>query len=94
MARHPLATLAGVLAIIIAGVFIVALAAQRTQARAAAARAQAINRFLNDDVLTSANPGQSGDVNLSVRTALDRAAGTIDARASATILQFAKKLKP
>src|SRR5450432_3213200 len=80
LARHPLATLAGIAALIVIGVFIAALAAQRTQAQAAAARAQAINRFLNEDVLTSANPGQSGDVNLSVRTALDRAASTIDAR--------------
>jgi eukaryotic-like serine/threonine-protein kinase len=80
LARHPWATIAGIAALIVVGAFVAALAAQRTQARAEAARAQAINRFLNEDVLTSANPGQSGDVNLSVRTALDRAASTIDAR--------------
>ncbi|MEO8671822.1 MAG: serine/threonine-protein kinase [Tahibacter sp.] len=78
--RHPLASLATVLAIAALAITIGALLQQRGAARDAAARAQAINRFLNDDVLTNANPLLSGDAHLSMRAALDRAAATIDTR--------------
>jgi serine/threonine-protein kinase len=80
VARHPFASAALVLAIVVIAGFIVALIQQRGEARSEAARAQAINRFLNDDVLANADPTHSGDKNLSVRAALDRAANSIDSQ--------------
>lgn len=76
--RNPLATAAAIVAMALIGIFIAALIEQRGQARSEAARALAINHFLNDDVLGSANPLQSGDKNMSVRAALDHAAAAID----------------
>jgi eukaryotic-like serine/threonine-protein kinase len=80
VARHPLASGAGVLALLIIAGVVAALIHQRGEARAAAAKAQAINRFLDEDMLTSANPMSSGDANLSVRSALDRAANAVGTR--------------
>ncbi len=76
--RHPIASGAFALVVIIIAGFIAALVQQRSEARSEAARAQTINRFLNDDVLANANPLVSGDKDLSVRAALDRAANSID----------------
>jgi serine/threonine-protein kinase len=80
VARHPLASTAVVLGVLVVVGFVAALIQQRGQARHEAERAQAINRFLNEDVLASANPLRSGDKNLSVRAALDRAAASIDSQ--------------
>ena len=78
IARHPFATAAMLASIAIIAGFMIALAQQRSEALAEAARAQAISRFLNDDVLANANPLVSGDKDLSVRAALDRAATSVD----------------
>lgn len=80
VARHPLATAAVAIVVVVIAAFVAALIQQRGEARTEAARAQAINRFLNDDVLANANPLQSGDKDLSVRAALDRAANSIESR--------------
>jgi tRNA A-37 threonylcarbamoyl transferase component Bud32 len=80
VARHPLASTGAIVAALLIAAFIGALIVQRGAARNEAAKAEAINRFLNDDVLTSANPMLSGDAGLSVRSALDRAAAAIGTR--------------
>ena len=80
VARHPLASAALALAVLVISFFIVALIQQRGEARSEAEQARAINRFLNDDVLANANPFHSGDKDLSVRAALDRAASSIDSK--------------
>jgi eukaryotic-like serine/threonine-protein kinase len=76
--RNPVASIAVAAAFVLVAIFIAALIEQRGEARAEAARAQAINRFLNEDVLASANPLQSGDKNMTVRAALDHAAAAIE----------------
>ena len=80
IARHPLASAAVALTVVVIAFFIVALIQQRGEARTEAARAQAINRFLNDDVLANANPLHSGDKDLTMRSALDRAASSIESK--------------
>src|SRR5215212_4335748 len=50
--------------------------ASRTQA----AIAEAVNAFLNDDVLGAANPLKGADSDLKLRSVLDRASGRIEGR--------------
>jgi eukaryotic-like serine/threonine-protein kinase len=52
----------------------------RNEARRAAATTAAVNEFLNEDLLASADPRRGPTRNLTVRAMLDRAAGTVDAR--------------
>jgi serine/threonine-protein kinase len=78
IARHPLATAAVTASVAIIAGFMIALAQQRSEALNETARARAISRFLNDDVLANANPLVSGDKDLSVRAALDRAAKSVE----------------
>ena len=52
----------------------------RNEARQAAATTAAVNEFLNADLLGGADPQQGPTRDLTVRTMLDRAAATVDAR--------------
>jgi hypothetical protein len=89
--RHPLiaaaslATSVGIAALVVG--FSVRLAQERDLARAEAARAtlaaqqaEAVSRFLQDDLLALADPNTSQDAELKVRTLLDRAVANVDAR--------------
>lgn len=89
--RHPwlalvsVATILAVLAMI--GGFSWRLAEERDLAQAAAGRATreaqtsaAIARFLQDDLLALADPNLSQDADLKVRTLLERATASVDAR--------------
>lgn len=52
----------------------------RAEAQRQAAIAQEVNAFLNDDVLSAADPWEGADPDITVREALDRAAGELDDR--------------
>ena len=75
--RHPRTAMAGLLTASTVAALIVffslRLAAERDAARAEAAKAQAINAFVNEDLLRSADPYEGHAPDLSVREALDRA---------------------
>ncbi len=89
--RHPLIAISGTLTALAVAALIVAfswrLAQERNLARAQAeratqeaAKAAAVARFLQDDLLALADPNTSQDVQLTVQTLLERARGTIDQR--------------
>ena len=54
--------------------------AEALKARTQAAIAEAVNRFLTDDLLAQANPRNEPDRDIKLRTVLDRAAEKIDGR--------------
>lgn len=75
--RHPRTATAGVLTlaamVVLVAFFSLRLAAERDAARAEAAKARAINAFVSEDLLRSADPYEGHAPDLSVREALDRA---------------------
>jgi len=76
--RFGLATVAGFVVLLLAGVLVTTWMAVR--ARRAEAESRAVNGFLQDDLLAQAsafNQGAKPDPNLTVRTALDRAASKV-----------------
>lgn len=85
--RRRLVPLAAVLALGVIATSLMAWRATvaRAEAEREAAKSQAINRFLNDDLLNAANPLQRapGMPDVTVRAALDTAARTIDTRFAA-----------
>jgi serine/threonine-protein kinase len=87
MRRHPRTSIvAGVTVLAIVGlvaVFSLRLAGERDSARAEAAKAQAINAFVSDDLLRTADPYEGHAPDLTVRQALDRARERIGARFAA-----------
>jgi non-specific serine/threonine protein kinase/serine/threonine-protein kinase len=90
--KAPVATAAAILLLLVAGVvgtsfgLVQALAArraeaaQRSRAEAEAAVAQAVNEFLNRDLLAQASPDRQPDRDLKLRTVLDRAAKQVAGR--------------
>ena len=84
--RHPLGvgatTLALAAAIALTAGFTLRLAEERDIAESERARSEAINRFLNEDVLDAANPLKRapGAPEVTVREALDSAEARVDAR--------------
>jgi serine/threonine-protein kinase len=87
MRRHPRTSIVAsvtVLAIVgLVAVFSLRLAGERDSARAEAAKAQAINAFVSDDLLRTADPYEGHAPDLTVRQALDRARDRIGARFTA-----------
>ncbi len=82
--RRGVATAAAFVAVLlVAAVVSTWLAIRATGAEAAAKEqaevAQAINNFLQNDLLASANTGSGGDRDLKLRTVLDRAGRRVDA---------------
>jgi tetratricopeptide (TPR) repeat protein len=79
--RVGLATVGAFVAVLVAGVLVTTSMAVR--ARRAEAESRAVNGFLQGDLLAQAsafNQGTKPDPNLTVRTALDRAAAKIEGR--------------
>ena len=54
--------------------------AQRNEAQRQTAVAEAVNRFLTEDLLAAASPERERDPQITVRAVLDRAAGAIGDR--------------
>lgn len=85
--RHPRTSIvAGVttLAIVaLVAAFNLRLAQERDSARAETAKVRAINAFVSDDLLRSADPYEGHAPNMTVREALDRARDRIGARFAA-----------
>lgn len=84
ISRHPWASASSsagflLLVALVAG-FSWRLAQERDAAREAAERAEAINRFLNEDLLAQADPYNSTRIDLSMREALDRARLAVGSR--------------
>ena len=85
--RHRAAVTAatvGLAAILVAGIAAVVLAIGQARALRDSEQmrlaTEEINRFLNDDLLASANPYHTGSPDVRVRTILDRAAATLESR--------------
>lgn len=69
--------------------FFVQSSRQRDEARAQFARAEAINKFLSEDLLLLASPSQGGDPAITLKEAMYRAAAGIDGELARTPLTAA-----
>jgi non-specific serine/threonine protein kinase len=86
-ARARRAPLAALLAVLIVG--LVASSALYLRAERSAARAQAVTRFLTDDLFSAANPALAVDPNVSISRVLAVAASDLDRRFAADNLDRA-----